>query len=104
MPPVPPEPVRSAGTNQPPLVWVGGTLSAVAADHLEIREALGSMVNVKRLAEGATVFYRISRNRWRSLGPSQIVAPGPEACVESLKSGSNLLALRVFLGADCGPA
>jgi hypothetical protein len=95
--------LRSSGTNHPPLVWVGGTLSAVAGDHLELREALGSTVNVKRLAEGATVFYRISGRRWRSLGPSEPVEPGPEACVESLKSGSNLLALRVFLGADCGP-
>jgi len=104
LPPIPTIPRESLGPGQPPLIWVGGTLSEVAADGLQVTEGVGSVVTLKRLARGATVFYRVSGAAWRPLAPVAKVSAGQLACVETLLDGANLLALRVFLGADCGPA
>ena len=104
LPPIPTIPPESLGPGQPPIIWVGGTLSKVAADGLQVTEALGSVVTLRRLARGATVFYRISGAAWRRLTPVAKVSAGQLACVETLLDGAHLLALRVFLGADCGPA
>ena len=102
VPPAPPLATGGPAKNQPPLIWVGGLLSAVTPDHLEIREESGSPVELQRLAEGATQFYRAARGAWRAVGSPP--AAGERACVEGVMAGSSLLALRVFLGTDCGPA
>ena len=72
-------------------------------DRLVIREPLGSVLTVKRLGQAATAFYRVSGDRWDRLGPRAQVGAGGAVCVESALDGTNLLALRVFLGASCGP-
>ncbi len=87
------------------MIWVGGTLSTVAADEIQVQEPSGPMVGLKRLAEGATAFYRVSHGAWQQVADDEVPSrPEEPACVETLLSGPNLLALRVFLGHDCGPA
>jgi hypothetical protein len=91
------------GPNQPPVIWVGGELTDVGEDHLEILEASGSVVRIRRLGSGATSFFEIVEGRWARLPASALPASGEEACVETLLDGTNMLALRVFIGARCGP-
>jgi hypothetical protein len=86
------------------VVWVGGTVSEVASDRIELTEPSGSVVALRRLAGGATSFYRVSAGRWRRLPAGSSIGGGSPACVETLMDGTNLLAVRVFLGANCGPA
>jgi hypothetical protein len=83
---------------------VGGTLSTVADDRVEIQEESGATVVVQRLGAGATAFLHVSGRTWRPLGSRMKPPVGGPACVQTVMAGSNLLALRVFLGADCGPA
>jgi hypothetical protein len=104
LPPVPSFPPQSAGADQPPVVWIGGTLTEVNANVIELREAFGSVVSLQRLGSGATGFFRVAGGAWERLPAGQAVATGTEACVETLMDGATLLALRVFLGAGCGPA
>ena len=94
----------SLGASQPPLIWVGGTLSTVATDRLQITEPFGSVVTLKRLGRGATAFFRVSGGEWQRLAESSSIGTGAPVCAETLLDGTNLLALRVFLGAGCGPA
>jgi hypothetical protein len=103
---LPPLPTGSAeaGPGQPPIIWVGGTIIEVAVDRLVLQEALGPTVTLKRLGRGATAFYRASSSRWERLSSPVRIGTGEEACVETALEGRNLLALRVFLGAACGPA
>ena len=83
-------------------MWVGGTVLELTDRQVLVEETLGAKVGLKRLGQDATAFYRASGDRWERVDPAE-VAIGDRACVETLLDGQNLLALRVFLGADCGP-
>jgi hypothetical protein len=104
LPPVPSFPRQSAEADQPPVVWIGGTLTEVTATVIELREPFGSVVSLQRLGSEATGFFRVSGGTWERLPAGESVASGSEACVETLMDGPTLLALRVFLGVGCGPA
>jgi hypothetical protein len=103
LPPIPSSPGRSLGPRQPPTVWVGGEITELKASRLELKEASGSVLTLRRLGRNATSFFRVSQGTWERLPPGAEVQLGSSACVETLMDGQNLLALRVFLGADCGP-
>jgi hypothetical protein len=100
--PLPPIPSESGG-GQAPVIWVGGTLTDVTDRQLVLKEALGPRVTLKRLGQDATAFFHTAGDTWERVDGSGVGA-GDQACVETLLDGENLLALRVFLGADCGPA
>jgi hypothetical protein len=100
--PLPPIPSES-GSGEAPVIWVGGTVTDVTDRQLVLKEALGPRVVLKRLGQDATAFFRAAGDAWERVGGSG-VGNGDQACVETLLDGTNLLALRVFLGADCGPA
>lgn len=102
MPAVPPLPSGNGSPGGPPLVWVGGTLGRIAAGKLTLREDSGPEVPVRRLAAGATVFYRVLGGRWEAVSEPEI-ATGQRACVQAVLDRATLLALRVFLGTDCRP-
>lgn len=91
-------------SDSPPTVWVAGTLVRVGSGSILLREAAGPEVAMQRLAEGATAFYRIAGGSWQVLPRDAAVSAGTRACVQTLMAGGRLLALRVFLGAGCGPA
>lgn len=103
LPPPPPTASQSLGPDQPPVIWLGGTVVTVTADRLELQEGSGSIVTLLRLGQGATAFFRVSEDRWVRLPRQVDIETGERACVETLLDGSSLLALRVFLGAGCGP-
>jgi hypothetical protein len=84
-------------------VWIAGRLTALDPDRLVLEEPAGSVVTLKRLAASATRFFRVSGDAWETVDAG-LVRTGDQACVETLMDRSNLLALRVFLGAGCGPA
>jgi hypothetical protein len=90
----------------PPLVWLDGTMERIDDSFLTIREGEGPQVALERAAAGGTRFFRLDGDRWAVLSEEDaaVVDAGQPACVEALLDGRNLLALRVFLGADCGPA
>jgi hypothetical protein len=46
----------------------------------------------------------VSGSEWQRLAAEAQVPAGGAACVETLFDRDTLLALRVFLGAGCGPA
>jgi hypothetical protein len=79
-------------------------LTDIGDERLVVQEAFGSRVTLRRLGEGATAFFEISGAEWARVQDPGGVDPGQAACVEALLDGETLLALRVFLGADCGPA
>jgi hypothetical protein len=85
------------------VIWVGGVVTDVTDGQLVLEEALGPRVVLKRLGQDATAFFRATSDTWERVDASG-VGNGDLACVETLLDGENLLALRVFLGADCGPA
>jgi hypothetical protein len=99
LPPIPPE----SGSGEAPVIWVGGIVTDVTERQLVLKEALGPRVVLKRLGQDATAFFRAVGDAWERVGGSG-VGNGDQVCVETLLDGTNLLALRVFLGADCGPA
>jgi hypothetical protein len=103
-PPVPPAHATSVAPGEPPRVWIAGTLTDVTDSRIDVREPSGQDVTLQRLAAGTTSFYRISNGAWAKLAPQAQVPAGETACTEALLAGTNLLALRVFLGAGCGPA
>lgn len=103
VPPPPPTPHQSLGADQPPVIWIGGTIDDVTADALLVREDSGSEVSLERLARGATKFFRVSKGAWERLAPEVPIAAGQRACAETLMDGRTFLAIRVFLGAGCGP-
>ena len=103
-PPPPPTPAQNLGPNEPPVIWLGGTLVKVGLDHLELLEPAGSRVSLQRLAGSATSFFVLSGSSWKQLGSDTRTGPGQAACVETLMDRANLVAIRVFLGAGCGPA
>jgi len=103
VPPPPRTPERSLGPDTPPVVWLGGTIRAVEPARIRLREDDGSEASLQRLAGSATAFFRVAAGAWQRVDPS--TGPGAEgpACVEALMDGTNLVAIRVFLGAGCGP-
>lgn len=94
------------GPGDPPVVWLDGTLAEVTDSQLSVQEGRGPSILVERFAAGATSFLRLDGDRWLELteAEAETVQPGQQACVEALLDGRTFLALRVFLGADCGPA
>lgn len=104
-PPAPPTPTQSPGPGTgPPTVWIGGTLTTVDAGRLSLREGSGATVSLDRLGDGATAFFRVQGSAWTALPRGAAVAPGGPACVETLLAGQTMVALRVFLGTECGPS
>jgi hypothetical protein len=79
-------------------------MTEVTATAIELREPFGSVVSLQRLGREATGFFRVTSGAWERLPAGAAVAAGTQACVETLMDGPTLLALRVFLGAGCGPA
>jgi len=104
VPPPPPTPRQSLGASEPPVIWLGGTLDDVTSERVVMLEDSGSKVSLNRLAGAATSFYRVSGGAWTLLATQAPVAGGQRACIEALLDGTVLFALRVFLGAGCGPA
>jgi hypothetical protein len=94
------------GPGDPPVVWLDGTLAEVTDSQLSVQEGRGPSISVERFAAGATRFLRLDEDRWLELTEAEAAAvqAGQQACVEALLDGRNFLALRVFLGAGCGPA
>jgi hypothetical protein len=103
IPPPPATPRQSLGTDSPPVVWLGGTIERVVDADVRLQEDDGSVVALQRLGAGATRFFRVSGGAWAELATQSHVAAGQRACVETLMDGTNLVAIRVFLGSGCGP-
>jgi hypothetical protein len=104
-PRVPPAPQETGSApSEPPHVWVAGTLTDVTDARIDVRETSGQDVSMQRLAAGTTSFYRVSNGAWAKLAPAAQVSAGQPACTEALLAGTNLVALRIFLGTECGPA
>jgi hypothetical protein len=102
----PPVARSEAAPGSPPLVWVDGVLEEIEARSLAVREGSGGpVVELDRAAAGATRFFRLDGEEWSSVPEEDIgaEAAGQRACVEALLDERTLLALRVFLGAGCGP-
>jgi hypothetical protein len=85
------------------VVWVGGALISVDQTEIQVQEEVGSRVTVALLGANATTFYRAAGGAWASV-PMPAAGTGQPACVEALFARPSLLALRVFLGASCGPS
>ena len=62
---------------------------------IQVLERSGTSVGLRRLAEDATAFYRVSGGAWRKLAAQAQIAAGQPACTETIMDGSNLLAIRV---------
>ncbi|HZB04507.1 MAG TPA: hypothetical protein VE737_09325 [Actinomycetota bacterium] len=95
-----------AAPGSPPLVWLDGTLEEIETRSVAVREGEdGPVVELDRAAAGATRFFRLDDEEWSSVPEEDIgaEATGQRACVEALLDGRTLLALRVFVGAGCGP-
>lgn len=94
------------GPGDPPVVWLSGTLEEVQDGHIAVREGQGPRISLQRLAHGATAFFRLDPGGWRQLAEDEVdlLEVGVDTCVEALLDGDTFLALRVFLGAGCGPS
>ena len=103
VPPPPATPQQSLGADSPPVVWLGGTIDRVDDTDVRLREDDGSLVTLRRLGAGATRFFRVSGGAWAELAGQAQVDGGQRTCVETLMDGTNLVAIRVFLGSGCGP-
>lgn len=103
---IPPVAETEPGPGDPPVVWVDGTLESISDSALAVREGRGPRIQVERFAAGATKFLRQESGAWRELSTEEAAGleAGQQACVEALLDGQTFLALRVFLGAGCGPA
>ena len=66
----------------------------------------GPRVRLRRLSGDATSFFGPEGEGWRRMAEEEVraVEPGTPVCVESLLDGQTYLAIRVFVGAACGPA
>ena len=93
------------GPDDPPLVWVGGSLEEVGESQLLLQDGDGPQVIIERFSGEATRFYRPEAGDWRELSADEIAAigTGDEACIEALLDGETLLAIRVFLERTCAP-
>jgi hypothetical protein len=103
-----PHPSTGAPTvvpGQAPVVWVSGQSATVSTAKLTVVETGGSRAVVHRLSEGATRFFVLHTGRFEAMPEADalLVRQGTPMCVESLLDGKRLLALRVFVGAACGP-
>jgi hypothetical protein len=77
----------------------------VTGSLVSVTESLGPVLRLHRLARGATGFFEVTGDHWSRLADDAIIPTGGSVCVETLMAtGGTLLALRVFLGATCGPA
>jgi hypothetical protein len=85
------------------VVWISGAFTRVGPSGFQIEEVFGSKVDVQLLGAGATAFFLLRDGSWASADPDDAVL-GQTACVEALLADQALLALRVFLGAACGPS
>ena len=103
VPPPPSTPRQSLGASSPPVIWLGGTIQLVGRGQVRLLEDDGSVVGLTRLAEGATRFFRVQGDAWSRIPNGERVVAGQRACIETLMDGTNLVAIRVFLGAGCGP-
>ncbi len=93
------------GPGDPPVLWLDGTLEEISESELVVREGQGPRIRIERFAAGATSFLRREGDTWRELRAEEADAvAGEPACVEALLDGRTFLALRVFLGSECGPA
>lgn len=90
----------------PPLVWLEGTMEEASEGSLSLREGQGAVVELERAAAGATRVYTLEGEEWILLSEQEAVGVETDrrVCVEALLDGGDLLALRVFLDAGCGPA
>ena len=90
---------------QAPVVWVSGQSDRVSGSRLTVVTGGGALTVIHRLAEGATRFFVWKDGRYERLDEADagLIEVGTPLCVESLLDGRTLLALRVFLGAACGP-
>jgi hypothetical protein len=100
-PPPPTTPRQSLGPTTPPVSWLSGTLLDATTGSFQLEQGDGAMVTLQRV--GATKLFRVSGSSWEQLAAEAGVRTGEAACIETLLDGSNLVALRVFLGAGCGP-
>ena len=90
----------------PPVVWLEGEIEGLDGAQLSLREGEGPSIDIRRFEEGATHFLRLREGQWRELTTAEVgeLQAGQEACVETLLDGRTFFALRVFVGARCGPA
>jgi hypothetical protein len=97
--------VASIVPGQPPVVWVSGQSADVSGSRLTVIARGGSKTLVRRLARGATRFFVLHHGRFERMPEDDalLIEAGTPMCVESLLDGRSLLALRVFVGAACGP-
>ena len=100
----------SAGTptvvrGRAPVVWISGRLQAIGPATVTVVEPAGARVTMRRLAEGATRFLGRGSGTWAPLGPGAVAAldAGTGVCAEALRDRGVFLAIRVFVGATCGP-
>jgi hypothetical protein len=92
--------------SDPPVVWLEGVVEELEPTSLTLREGQGPRIRIRRFEGGATHFLRLGAGGWRELPEPEVdgLGPGDQACVEALLDGRTLFALRIFLGARCGPA
>ena len=88
-----------------PVVWITGRLRAIGQETVTVVEAAGARVVMRRLAEGATRFLGRSGSSWAPLGQDSVSAlpGGTPVCAQTLRDRGIYLAIRVFVGAECGP-
>jgi hypothetical protein len=86
------------------VAWVSGTITAADGAGLRVTEPSGPEVQVRLLGSGATTFFVAADGSWTPVDASAVTT-GEPACIEALlTAGGAMLALRVFLGAACGPS
>jgi hypothetical protein len=90
---------------QPPVVWISGQSVDVTGSRLTVVGRGGSKVVIRRLSRGATKFFVLHAAKFERMAEDDalLIEVGTPICVESLLDGRSLLALRVFVGAACGP-
>jgi hypothetical protein len=103
-----PTPSTGAATTkagQPPVVWVSGQVARVTPGHVVVAENRGSSIVVRRLAEGATHFFRGHGDSWTPMPSDEVDAldAGTPVCAEALLARGVYLGIQVFVGAACGP-
>jgi hypothetical protein len=92
--------------SDPPVVWLEGVVEELEPTSLMLREGQGPRIRIRRFEEGATDFLQLEAGTWRELAEPEVdgLSPGDQACIETLLDGRTFFALRVFVGARCGPA
>jgi hypothetical protein len=90
---------------QPPVVWLSAQTEEVAGDHLVVVEPSGSRIRLERLSGDATTFLSVRDGEWHGMADPdvELIEVGTPLCIESLLDATTYLALRVFVGAVCGP-